>query len=386
MRKVGIIGVGMTDVGEHWESGLRDLGAEAGLKALKDARVPGKEIESLYLGNMSAGKFVGQEHVAALTADQCGLNPIEASRVEAACASGSAAFRSAYLAVAAGENEVSVAGGAEKMTDLTTAQVTNTLMGAGDEETEGFAGLTFPGLYALMARRYMYKYDLPRDVLSLIPVKNHRLGANNPHAQYQREISVESVKKSPLTADPLRLFDCSPVSDGAAAVVIASENYIEEHDLAAIWVKGSVQKSAPLALHDRDSLTSISSIRKAAQEIYERAEVTPEDIDLAELHDCFSIAELIAYEDLGFCPRGEAAEMIKNKENDIGGRLPINTDGGLKVGHPVGATGIKQIIEVVKQLRREANNQIEDAELGLTENIGGSGATAVLHLLEKHKS
>jgi len=386
MRKVGIIGVGMTDVGEHWESGLRDLSAEAGLKALKDARLPGKEIESLYIGNMSAGKFVGQEHVAALAADQCGLNPIEATRVEAACASGSAAFRSSYLAVASGENDVSVAGGAEKMTDLTTAQVTNTLMGAGDEETEGFAGLTFPGLYALMARRYMHKYGLKRDVLSRVPVKNHKFGTNNPHAQYQREISVEAVKKSPLVADPLRLFDCSPVSDGAAAVVLASENYIKEHDLNAVWVKGSVQKSATLALHNRDSITSISSIRQAAKELYQKAGIEAEDVDVAELHDCFSIAEVIAYEDLGFCPRGQAAEMIKEEDNDRGGKIPVNTDGGLKVGHPVGATGIKQIIEVTEQLRGTANNQISDAELGLTENIGGSGATAVLHLLERHKS
>lgn len=382
-ENVGIIGTGMTDFGEHWERGLRDLGAEAGTKALKDAQIPGKEVEALYIGNMSAGKFVGQEHVAALTADQCGLNPVAASRVEAACASGSAAFRNAYLSIKSGEYDVAVAGGAEKMTDLTNEQVTSTLVGAGDEETEGFMGLTFPGLFALMAKRYMHKYGLTREELSKIPVKNHKFGKNNPHAQYQNEISPELVKKSPKVADPLRLFDCAPISDGAAAVVIASEEFIRENGFDPVWVKSSTQASDTLALHDRNSITQMESVIEASRSAYKEAEVSPQDIDVAELHDCFSIAEVIAYESLGFVEEGKAREFIRNGENDIGGSIPSNTDGGLKVGHPVGATGIKQIIEIINQLRGKAYNQVPDAEVGLTQNIGGSGATALIHILSR---
>ncbi len=383
MRKVGVVGTGMTDFGEHWNRGLRDLGAEAGAKALKDAQLPGKDVEALYLGNMSAGKFVGQEHVAALIADQAGLNPISSTRVETACASGSAAFRSAYLAIKSGEYDVVIAGGAEKMTDLTNEQVTSTLVGAGDEETEGFAGLTFPGLFGLMAKKYMHKYDLPREVLSRIPVKNHRFGKNNPHAQYQNEISKKLVKKSPMIADPLRLFDCAPISDGAASLVLASEDFIKEHKLDPVWVKASAQASDTLALSDRDSITSIQSVIDASRKAYKKADVEVDDIDIAEIHDCFSIAEVIAYESLGFVERGKAKEFIEEGENDMGGSIPTNTDGGLKVGHPVGATGIKQIIEVVNQLRGKAYNQVSDAEIGLTENIGGSGATALIHILSK---
>lgn len=382
-KNVGIIGTGMTDFGEHWERGLRDLGAEAGSKALKDARVPGEDVEALYIGNMSAGKFVGQEHVAALTADQCGLNPVAASRVEAACASGSAAFRNAYLAIKSGEYDLVVAGGAEKMTDLSNEEVTSTLVGAGDEETEGFSGLTFPGLFALMAKRYMYKYGLTRDELSRIPVKNHRFGKNNPHAQYQNEISEELVKKSPMIADPLHLFDCAPISDGASAVVLASKDYIKSNGFDPIWLKASAQASDTLALHDRASITKMKSVVDASRKAYKEADISPRDVDVAELHDCFSIAEVIAYESLGFVEDGKAREFIKNGENDIGGSIPSNTDGGLKVGHPVGATGIKQIIEITNQLRGKAYNQVPDAELGLAQNIGGSGATALIHILSR---
>ena len=382
-NKVGIIGTGMTDFGEHWERGLRDLGAESGAKALKDAHIPGKEVEALYIGNMSAGKFVGQEHVAALTADQCGLNPVAATRVEAACASGSAAFRNAYLAIKSGEYDVVVAGGAEKMTDLSNQQVTSTLVGAGDEETEGFNGLTFPGLFALMAKRYMHKFGLTREDLSKIPVKNHKFGKNNPHAQYRNEISEGLVEKSPMIADPLRLFDCAPISDGASAVVLASEDFVKQNGFDPVWVRSSTQASDTLALHDRASTTKMESVIEASRRAYKEAGVQPKDLDVAEVHDCFSIAEVVAYESLGFVEEGKAKEFIKEGENDIGGSIPVNTDGGLKVGHPVGATGVKQIIEITNQIRGNAYNQVPDAEVGLTQNIGGSGATALVHILSR---
>jgi len=382
MEKVAVIGIGCTKMGEHWEKSLRDLSTEAGALALKDAGLSGKDIDALFIGNMSAGRFTGQEHVGALAVDQAGLTPIPATRCEAACASGSLAFRKAYLSILSGHHKIVLVGGAEKMTDLKSTGSVATLMGAGDQEWESSIGLTFTGLYALMARAYMRKYGLTREELSLVPVKNHKHAINNPYAQFNFEITVEDVMKSPLIADPLRLLDCSPITDGAAAVILASEDVAKDFE-NAVWIAGSGQASDTLALHGREDVCRIRAAEKAAKMAYQQAGVGPDDIDIAEVHDCFSIAEIIAYEDLGFAERGKGKDLLVNKETTIGGKIPVNTDGGLKVGHPVGATGIKQIIEVVKQLRGEASNQVKDAKIGLTHNVGGSGATAIVHILKK---
>ncbi len=378
--RVAVIGIGQTKFDEHWDKSLRDLATEAGRHAIEDAKIEGKSIQSLYIGNMSAGNFIGQEHLGALAADQAGLNPIPATRCEAACASGALAFRKAYMAILSGEHDIVMAAGAEKMTDIKGSDAVSALMGAGDQEWESSFGLTFPGLFALMAKCYMENHGLTREELALIPVKNHEHGLNNPFAQFNFKISVEQVLKSPLVADPLRVLDCSPITDGAAAVILVSERLAKRFE-NPIWILGSGQASDTLALHHRKEFCSMNSVVNASSVAYKQAGVGPANIDIAELHDCFSIAELMAYEDLGFAGKGKGRELLENKETYIGGRIPVNTDGGLKLGHPVGATGIKQVIEVVKQLRGQAVNQVKDARIGLTQNIGGSGATAIIHIL-----
>ncbi|MFH1294824.1 MAG: thiolase domain-containing protein [Candidatus Aenigmatarchaeota archaeon] len=378
--RVAIIGVGQTKMGEHWEKSLRDLSTAAGALALKDAGISASDIDGLYIGNMSAGRFVGQEHLGALAVDQAGLTPIPATRCEAACASGALAFRKAYLAILSGHHDMVMVGGAEKMTDLKATGSVGTLMGAGDQEWESSIGLTFTGLYALMANAYMRKFGLTREELALIPVKNHGHGVNNPYAQFRFPVSVQDVLNSALVADPLRLLDCSPITDGAAAVVLATENVAKRFD-NPIWIAGSGQASDTLALHGREEMHRVRAAEYAAKTAYAQAGLGPDDIDVAEVHDCFSIAEVMAYEDLGFAPRGKGKDLLINKDTTIGGRIPVNTDGGLKVGHPVGATGIKQIIEIVRQLKALAPNQVKGAKIGLAHNVGGSGATALVHIL-----
>lgn len=384
MARVAIVGIGQTKMGEHWEKSLRALSTEAGALALKDAGFSGKDVEALFIGNMSSGRFIGQEHLGALAVDQAGLIPIPAVRCEAACASGALALRKAYLSILSGVHNIVIVGGSEKMTDIKGTDAITTLMGAGDQEWESSVGLTFTGLYALMARYYMQKFKLSREELALVPVKNHKYAVNNPYAQFNFEITVEDVLKSPLIADPLRLLDCSPITDGAAAVILASEEVAKQFD-NPVWIAGSGQASDTLALHHRADLCSIGSTIKAADIAYKQAKIRAKDIDIAEVHDCFSIAEIIAYEDLGFAERGKAKELLINRETYVGGSIPVNTDGGLKVGHPVGATGIKQVIEIAKQLRGESSNQVKSAEVGLAHNIGGSGATAIVHILSKEK-
>ena len=378
--RVAVVGVGCTKLGEHWMKSLRDLSTEAGALALKDAGIDGKGIQSLYIGNMSAGRFIGQEHLGALAVDQAGLTPIPATRCESACASGALAFRKAYISILSGEHDIVMAGGAEKMTDISGSGAISTLMGAGDQEWESAVGLTFVGLYAIIARAYMERYRLTREELSLVPVKNHRHGLSNPYAQFNYEVTVDDVLRSPLIADPLRLLDCSPITDGASAVILASEKVAKKFK-NPIWIIGSGQASDTLALHNRKSLTEMPAAQIAAGKAYEQAKLKPDDIDTAEVHDCFSIAEILAYEDLGFAGKGKGKELLLNNEVTIGGRIPVNTDGGLKMGHPVGATGIKQIVEIVKQLRGEASNQVKNARFGLAHNVGGSGASCLVHIL-----
>jgi acetyl-CoA C-acetyltransferase len=273
-------------------------------------------------------------------------------------------------------------GGTEKMTDIKGTGAIAALMGAGDQEWESSIGLTFTGLYALMARAYMSKYGLTREELALVPVKNHKHGLNNPFAQFNYEITVDQVLRSSMIADPLRLLDCSPITDGSAALILASDEAAKSFE-NPIWVLGSGQASDTLALHNRKSVTEIVSAQIAAKKAYEKSGLKHDDIDVAEVHDCFSIEEILAYEDLGFAEKGRGKELLINRETEIGGRIPVNTDGGLKLGHPVGATGIKQIIEIARQLRGDAFNQVKNARIGLTHNIGGTGATALVHIFGK---
>jgi acetyl-CoA C-acetyltransferase len=381
--KVAIIGIGMSEFGELWDKRYRDLITEAGTIAIKDAGIEGEDIQSLYIGSMSPGLFAGQEHIGALVADYSGLSGIPATRVEAACASGSLALREAYLAIRSGTMDIVVAGGVEKMTDVSTSSATITLMGAGDQDWEAFKGVTFPGLYALMARRHMMEYGTTIEQISQVAVKSHHNASLNPSAQFPFKVTLEQVMNSSLIADPLRLLHCSPITDGAAAVVLASKERAEQLVDDPIWIVESASATDTIALHDRKSLSRMDSTIIAARKAYERAKIKPEDIDFAEVHDCFSIAEILAIEGLGFCKLGDGGKITENGETELGGRIPVNPSGGLKgKGHPVGATGIAQAIEATLQLRGVAGKrQVDDAETALIHNVGGSGATTVIHIL-----
>jgi len=385
MKKVAVIGVGMTRFGELWNSSLRSLTIEAGIKALSDAGVPGERVDALYTGCMSGDMFVKQGHIASLIADYGGLLPVPSTRVESACASGGLALRQGLMAIASGFANIVVVGGVEKMTDALGSQTTGYLASAADQEWESFNGATFPSLYALMARRHMYEYGTTEEQLSLIAVKNHHNGSLNPNAHFQFEVSLERVMNSTLVADPLRLFHCSPVSDGAACVVLASEEKAKEISDDPIWIIGSGQASGAIGIYDRDDICTIDATVNAGKSAYKMAGVTPKDIDFAEVHDCFTIAEIIDIEDLGFFKKGEGGKAAEEGITSLDGELPINSSGGLKAkGHPVGATGVAQVVEAVTQLRGKAGKrQIKDAEIGLTQNIGGSGGTAVVHIFSR---
>ena len=386
MREVAVIGAGITAFGERWDTSFRDLCTEAGVAAIEDANVAGEQIDAMFVGSMSAGRFIGQEHVGALVADYVGLGGelhVQATRVEAACASGGLAFRQAVAAVASGMSEVVVAAGVEKMTDVFDA--TDVLAGAADSEWESFAGATFPGLYAMITCDYMHKYGLTREQLAQVAVKNHYHGARNPFAQFRSEITQSTVMKSTIVASPLRLFDCSPVSDGAAVVIVCPLERAKEFTDTPIKVMASAQAGDTIALHDRPDFSTMGATVKAGNSAFNQAKLERKDIDFVEVHDCFTIAELCAIEDLGVVPKGTAGKFTEEGETQIGGKLPVNTSGGLKAcGHPVGATGIKQVWEVVQQLRGEAGKrQVDGAEIGMTQNVGGTGATVVSHIFRR---
>ncbi|RCK72200.1 MAG: 3-ketoacyl-CoA thiolase [Ignavibacteriae bacterium] len=381
MREVVVIGAGMTKFGELWNKSIRDIFVEAALKAIEDAGVD--YIDSMYIGSMSPGLFTEQEHIGALMADYLGITPVPATRVESACASGGAAFRQAFLEVASGASNIVLAGGVEKMTDA--EDVTAALATAADQEYEVYQGITFPGLYALIARAHMHQYGTTRKQLAEVAVKNHRNGAKNPNAQFGFEVTLENVVNSTMVADPLRLLDCSPVTDGAAAVIVASAEVAKNIKKDFVRVIASAQASDTIALHSRESFTKLGSVVKAAEKAYRMAGIKPKDVNLVEVHDCFTIAEIVVSEDLGFFEKGKGGEAVEQGLTSIeGGKIPINTSGGLKSkGHPVGATGIAQIIEVYEQLLGKSGaRQVKNARIGMTQNMGGSGASCVIHILE----
>ncbi|MBI5227396.1 thiolase domain-containing protein [Candidatus Micrarchaeota archaeon] len=382
MRRVAIIGAGMTTFGEHWEQGYRDLAVEAGVRALEDAGISGDKIDAGFMGTMASGRLIGQEHIGALLADYMGLNPIPITRVEGACASGSLALRQGIMAVGSGMHDVVVVGGIEKMTDLGVNTVSDILGGAGDQEWELFLGATFPAIYALMAKRHMLDYKTTEEMMASVAVKNHKNGAKNKYAQFQKEISIADVLKSKEIASPLKVLDCSPITDGAAAVILVPLDQAHSFTKKPIEIIASAQASDALALHSRESMTGLKATQIAGKKAFEMAKLTPKDIDFAEIHDCFTIAEIMAIEDLGFFKKGQGGPASLEGRTAIGGEIPTNTSGGLKAcGHPVGATGIKQAIEAVWQLRGQAEGrQVKDAHIGLTQNVGGSGATAVVHI------
>lgn len=386
MRDVAVIGVGLTKFGELWHKSFRQLIAEAGAKAILDAGIEGKDIDAMYIGSMSSGRFVGQEHVGALVADAAGFSHmhIPSTRVEGACASGGLAVRQGYLSVASGMNDIVVVGGMEKMNDVGGNDATATLATAADQEWEAFFGATFPGLYAMIATRHMHEYGTTKEQLAQVAVKNHANGAKNPYAQYRKEISLEVAMKATMVAHPLGLLDCSPVTDGAASIILCAADKAKKFTDNMIKIIGSGQGSDSLALHGRRDICTLDATVHAGKMAYKQAKIGPKDIDLAEVHDCFTIAEICAIEDLGFVEKGKGGKAIDDNITTLSGSLPVNTSGGLKSkGHPVGATGVAQIVEIAQQLRGEAEQrQVKNARIGLTHNVGGSGATCVVHILE----
>ncbi len=389
MRDVAIIGVGCTEFGELWDKSFREIFVEAGISAIEDANIQGGKIDALYVGNMSGGRFIEQEHIGSLIADYAGLASlhIPSTRVEAACASGGLALRQGIIAVASGYHDIVIAGGAEKMTDVDAETTTDALAAAADREWEGIMGATFPAIYAMIARLHMHRHGTTPEQLASVAVKNHHNGMMNPKAQFQNEISIDTVLNSIMIADPLHVYDCSPISDGASAVVLAPAEIARKYTDTPIYVKASAQSSGTLSLHDRDDITTLDATIAAAKRAYKMAGITPKDIDFAEVHDCFTIAEICAIEDLGFVKKGEGGPATESGITAIGGKIPVNPSGGLKAcGHPVGATGVKQAVEITLQLRGEAGKrQIDGADIGLTHNVGGSGGTAVVHIFGRER-
>jgi len=377
-RKVTIAGAGKTPFGAFPDKDLRALSVEAGKKALADAGLEPSAIQAFYLGNFAGPEFTSQNHLAPYISTALGMTGIPSTRFEAACASSGAAFFHAYLAVSAGVYDTVMVLGAEKMTCQPTPRVAEILGGAGDCSGEMRVGSTFPSVFGMIARRHMHDFGTTREHLSSVAVKNHENGALNPDAQMRKVITLEQAMKARYIAEPLNLYDCSLVSDGAAGVILSAER-------GDVLVRGVAQASDYVALEEKADITTFPAVREAARQAYAMAGVAAADIQFAELHDCFTIAEIIAMEDLDFTPRGRGGFASLAGETRRCGRIPINASGGLKSkGHPVGATGVGQICDVVQQLRgRAGERQLQRASLGLTQNLGGSGATCVVSILER---
>jgi acetyl-CoA C-acetyltransferase len=383
MRQVAVIGIGKTAFGAFPDRDLRSLAVEAGEKCLADAHVSPSQVEAYYLGNFAGPSFVGQNHLAPYIAGAMGITGVPCTRFEAACASSGSAFFHAVSAVAAGQYDIALVCGVEKMTSQTTPKVTEILAGAGDTCGEVRAGATFPALFAMIARRHMYQYGTTREQMAAVAVKNHANGAKNPLAHMRKVITLEQAMNGKPIAEPLTVYDCSLISDGAAAVLIAPLERAAEFTSKPVKVLGIAQTSDQVALDQKDDITTFGAVTKAAQKAYKMAGVAAQDIQFAEVHDCFTIAEIIATEDLGFVKKGEGGPYAQAGRTALDGERPINTSGGLKAkGHPVGATGVGQLFDVAQQIRGEAGErQLAKHSLGLAQNLGGSGATAVVTIL-----
>jgi acetyl-CoA acetyltransferase len=377
MKKVAIVGAGQSRYGEFPDKGIKELFFEAygDMSKSVDKNFDPKAIEAAYIGNLGSGGFqLG--NMSALVSEYVGLSYIPTMRIENACASGGYALVAAIMDVLSGTHKMALAGGVEKMTDV-----------SGDTEYERLAGTTFAGLYALIAHRHMHEFGTKREQLSMVAVKNHKNGAQNPKAQFQREITLEQAVKGPIVAYPLNLFDCCSTTDGASAVLVCDAEIAKNYTDTPIYVGGFGTSSDYLAIHDRVNTTTLEGTRKASERAYAMAGLTPKDIQAAEVHDCFTIAELLAYEDLGFCKKGEAGKFIEEGHTQIGGDKPVNASGGLKSkGHPIGSTGTGQAYEMFNQLRgtvQKPARQVIGAEIGLIHNVGGSGGTVSVTIMRR---
>jgi acetyl-CoA C-acetyltransferase len=372
MREVYVSGVGKTAFGAFPDQDLRSLARQATLDALADAALQPADIQAFYLGNFAGPSFTGQSHLAPWVASAAGITQVPATRYEAACASSGAAFHAAWQAVAHGIYDTVLVCGVEKMTSQPTARVAEILAMAGDVQGEAKAGATFPAIFALIARRHMHQYGTTREHLAQVAVKNHANALHNPYAHMKKAITLGQALAGKPIAEPLTIYDCSLVSDGAAAVVVSSRKTLQ-----SVRVLACAQTSDYVALDQKADITCLPAVRASAKQAYAAAALGHEDIDLAEVHDCFTIAEILAVEELGFCPKGQGGPFSAARSK------PINPSGGLKAkGHPVGATGAGQVADVALQLRAAASGwQVEGARIGLAQNLGGSGATSVVSIL-----
>jgi acetyl-CoA C-acetyltransferase len=384
MRDVLIAGIGSTVFGRHAATPIEQLGVEAAAQALVDAGIDRSRIGALYLGNFISGPLNGKEVLAGIVADQLGLPNIPCTKVEGACASGGIAFRHAWLAVASGQCDAALVVGVETMTHARTAETTAALNCAMDNESDGPSGLTFPGLFGLAWRIHAERYGTTREQVSAVVRKNKANGLLNPLAQMGAELTDEQIAESAMICDPLQLYDCCPTSDGAAALVIVADSLRSELRGVPVQVLASVQTRGSARIAGHPDLCSFDATVSAAQRAYAMAGISAQDVDVVELHDCFSIAEIVDSEDLGIVPRGEGAIWAAEGRTAVGGQIPINPSGGLLAkGHPVGATGVGQLYEIVRQLRGDHPNQVAGAEIGLTHNLGGTGVACTVNLLRR---
>jgi acetyl-CoA C-acetyltransferase len=380
MRRVAVIGVGVTKFGKH-ERSSAELFAEAARDAVLDAGIEPKAVQALYYGNVTGGEAERQLHMGPLAASLLGLPTIPTTRFENACATSHAAFRHAVMEVGAGVSDVVLVGGAERILHVPTENATEYFAYCSDASFEQPTGLTFPGVFALIARAHMDKYGTTEAQMAHVAVKNHRHGVHNPKAQFRKEITTETVLKSAYVADPLKLFDCCPFTDGGAAVILASEEVARRHRLP-VWVLASEAASDTMFIHDKRDLARVTATERAAAAAYRQAGRGPQDLDVVELHDCFTIAEIVATEGLGLFEPGMGGPAAEKGWTAIGGKIPVNPSGGLKSkGHPIGATGAAQIAEIVTQLRGDAGaRQVAGARTGLTHTLGGNTATVLVSL------
>lgn len=390
MRKVAIIGVGHSKFGNRNDVNVAELTFEAVKPSLEDAGITAKDVEFMALGSAGAGAWCEELIPAVVAAEYCGLKKAGLVRCEAACASGSAAFFTAYSAIASGQAEIAMALGVEKMKEVDTSTAMEWIGRAGYYlwEFHNF-GLTFPAYYALYANAHMAKFGTTEEDLALVAVKNHKYGAMNPVAHLQKQITVDDVLSSTVIASPLKLFDCCPITDGSASVILASEEKVKELGIdTPVWVAGIGYSSGTANMSKRPDYVGLDASVKAAQMAYKKAKVTPDQIEFATVHDCFTIAEIMAYEDIGFCKKGEGAKLIREGQTEIGGKIPVNMDGGLKAkGHPIGTTGCSMIYEVTKQLREETIEKSRQVPLknyiGLAHNVGGTGHYCYVTILRR---
>ena len=384
MREVAITGIGSTTFGRHPDQDIQSLAIEAAQAALDRAGLDRKDIGALYLGNFIAGPLTKQEVLAGIVADKVGLSNIPCTKVEGACASGGIAFRHAVMAVQSGMCEAAIAVGVEKMTHASRKDATEALLCARDNKEDGESGLTFPGLFGRAWKAYEARYGITREEVAAVSIKNKANGLKNPLAQLGANLTLDIIKQSAMIADPIQLYDCCPTSDGAAAVIVTRRDRAKDAPDLAIDVLAAVQTRGAPHLAGHPDLSTFEATVTAAQRAYAAAGLSAQDLDFVELHDCFSIAEIVDAEDLGVVPRGRGGKWALEGRTAVGGSMPINPSGGLLAkGHPVGATGVAQIYEAVLQLRGQHGNQVKNAGVGLTHNLGGVGVACTVNILRR---